>query len=386
MTPSAPSRRYDLDWLRIIAFALLIFYHIGMFYVTWDWHVKSPRASEWAEPLMLITNPWRLDLLFLISGVGARYMLDKMTLLTFAGSRFHRLFWPLLFAMFIIVPPQSYYEILDAFRLGQVAPFPLSYPDFYVKYATGYGGWCDGADCLRVPTWNHMWFVAYLLVYSLILALIWPLLKRLRLRLPVWTFIVLPWLYMWLIRATLFPVFGDTHALTDDWYLHALYVFLFCLGALIGKSDTVFEAIRRGRWLWLCLATLAYAIFMPLSLWSGSDLSPLALTGLRGAREAQAWFAILTLLGFARQHLSDKDGPLRRTLNEAVFPFYIAHQTIIVVGAFYLAKLGLPLWLEFSLLVALTAGGCALTYLIVRRIGVLRPLFGLSRRNPPTPS
>jgi len=386
MTPSAPARRYDLDWLRIIAFGLLILYHIGMFYVSWDWHVKSPRASEWAEPLMLILNPWRLDLLFLISGVGARYMLDKMSLSAFAGARFSRLFWPLLFAMFVIVPPQSYFEILDAFRLGQVAPFPLSYPDFYLKYVTGYGGWCDAEGCLRVPTWNHMWFVAYLLVYSLVLALIWPLLKRIRLRLPVWTFIVLPWLYMWLIRATLFPVFGDTHALTDDWYLHALYVFLFILGALIGKSEPLFEAARRGRWLWLCLATLAYAVFMPMSLWSDANLSPSALTILRGVREAQAWFAILTLLGFARQHLSEKDGPLRRTLTEAIFPFYIAHQTITVVAAFCLAKLNLPLWAEFPLLTFITAGGCVLTYLIVRRTGVLRPLFGLSRRKPLTPS
>ena len=35
------TRRHDLDWLRIIAFLLLIFYHIGMFYVPWEWHVKA---------------------------------------------------------------------------------------------------------------------------------------------------------------------------------------------------------------------------------------------------------------------------------------------------------------------------------------------------------
>ena len=54
-------RRYDLDWLRIIAFGLLIFYHVGMFYVTWGWHVKSVYASPAVEPLMEVVAPWRLD-------------------------------------------------------------------------------------------------------------------------------------------------------------------------------------------------------------------------------------------------------------------------------------------------------------------------------------
>ena len=63
-------RRYDLDWVRIGAFMLLIFYHVGMYYVTWDWHVKSPHASSTIEPLMMLTSPWRLSLLFLVSGVA----------------------------------------------------------------------------------------------------------------------------------------------------------------------------------------------------------------------------------------------------------------------------------------------------------------------------
>ena len=81
-------RRYDLDWLRFIAFALLIFYHIGMFYVTWPYHVKSQYASTFAEPLMLIVNPWRLALLFFISGVAIRFATDRAeSRLQFAGSR-----------------------------------------------------------------------------------------------------------------------------------------------------------------------------------------------------------------------------------------------------------------------------------------------------------
>ncbi len=101
-------RRYDLDWLRITAFGLLILYHCGMFYVSWDWHVKSSRASETIEPLMMLTSPWRLTLLFLISGAATRFMADKMKVGGFLSARMARLWPPLLLGVFVIVPPQSY--------------------------------------------------------------------------------------------------------------------------------------------------------------------------------------------------------------------------------------------------------------------------------------
>ena len=59
-------RLYFLDWLRIGAFALLVLYHVGMYYVTWPWHVKSADASAALEPFMRLSSPWRLSLLFLI--------------------------------------------------------------------------------------------------------------------------------------------------------------------------------------------------------------------------------------------------------------------------------------------------------------------------------
>lgn len=139
-------RRYDLDWLRIIAFGLLIFYHVGMFYVTWDFHVKSSRASDAIEPLMMLTNPWRLTLLFLISGAATRFMADKMKPGALTWARMGRLWPPLLLAVFVIVPPQSYYEIVEALQAmpaAVAAQYPLALDNFYVKYATASGHWCD---------------------------------------------------------------------------------------------------------------------------------------------------------------------------------------------------------------------------------------------------
>ena len=124
---SPPARRYDLDWVRIGAFALLILYHVGMYYVTWDWHIKSPRASSAIEPLMLLVNPWRLSLLFLVSGAATAYMMARGTD-GLARSRSKRLLIPLAFGMLVIVPPQSYLQVVEQFG------FSGSYGDFWRRY------------------------------------------------------------------------------------------------------------------------------------------------------------------------------------------------------------------------------------------------------------
>lgn len=79
-------RRHDLDWLRVIAFGLLVLYHVGMYYVTWDWHVKSPTTHLMLEPLMLLSSPWRISLL-LISGVATAFMLRSSRRACCIGDR-----------------------------------------------------------------------------------------------------------------------------------------------------------------------------------------------------------------------------------------------------------------------------------------------------------
>ncbi len=378
MTKST-TRRYDLDWLRIIAFGLLIFYHIGMFYVTWDWHVKSDHASPAIEPLMLLVNPWRLDLLFFISGVATVFLAGKLGALRLASSRFTRLFWPLLFGMLVIVPPQSYYEIVSDIH------FSSGYLDFYGKYLTGYKGWCDQDGCLTVPTWNHLWYVAYLLAYSLVFALLWPVLKRIPLtwatRLPAPVYFAVPIALYWFAQAIVQPRFEDTHAFVNDWTVHTHSFGFFLLGALAARFDRLFDIAAKSRWLSLVTGLVAYAAVSWLrQLYYANALPiPLDIAWIVGtfAESCQAVFMIFALLGFARRHLANADGRLRRTLTEAIFPFYIVHQTLIVIFAYNLNRLHLPIAVEATILIVATAGGCWLSYLIIRAISPLRPLFGL---------
>ena len=370
------TRRYDLDWLRIIAFGLLIFYHIGMFYVTWDWHVKSDHASHLIEPVMRLLNPWRLDLLFFISGVAARFMIDKTTAQNFAWSRFNRLFWPLLFGMLVIVPPQSFYQITEHGYHG-------GYGDFYIKYLTAYHGWCDAGGCLSVPTWNHLWYVVYLLVYCLIFAGLWPLLKRVPMdwakRLPSWVYVAIPLIYYGFGDYVLDPLFPQTHAFVGDWYVHYNSAGFFVMGILAARFDRLFDIARKLRFFSLTIGLMAWLGLEYLRvLWSAGSISDFKAELVGNPIETvQAIFMMMALLGFARQHLSTTNGPLRRTLTEAIFPFYIIHQTIIVVAAYNLNRLHLPVAVEATLLVILTVAGCWLTYITIKHIPFLRPLFGL---------
>jgi glucans biosynthesis protein C len=374
-------RRYDLDWVRIGAFILLIFYHVGMYYVTWDWHVKSPHASPTIEPLMMLSSPWRLALLFLISGVATGYLLDRQGVRGFLGQRSVRLLVPLIFGMALIVPPQSYLQVVE--KLG----YQGTYLEFWRLYLTGYHGFCQGSDCLVLPTWNHLWFVAYLWVYTLVLyfgVLILPgAAARLRSfaeqRLAGVGIVLWPLVYLALIRVLLAPRFPQTHALVGDWYNHALYGAIFLLGFVLAGTRAPWAAIARARWIALGLAILGWGYVCGLLGMFGDEpgVPATALFIGRIAYTAEQWLAIVVVLGFAHRHLVH-DSAARRYLTTAIFPVYILHQTVIVVCAHALKPAHLNPLIEGPLLILVTASTCLLSYEVIRRVSLLRPLFGLT--------
>ena len=379
------TRRHDLDWIRVLAFLLLILYHVGMYYVSWDWHVKSPSAGPAIEPLMLLSSPWRLSLLFLVSGVATAYLIDRPG--PFLGPRSWRLLVPLAFGMLVIVPPQSYYELLDSRYPGG---YHAGYLAFWGRYLAADPSFCDQDGCLRVPTWNHLWFVAYLWAYTVLL---WAARRLLPgglaatgARLAGWlarggNVLLWPALLLVAARVLLVARFEQTHALVDDWYDHAQYLPVFLLGYWIARADAVWERLRALRWPALLLAAGSYA-FIAWYFGSFDDAHPppdtLRLLQ-RLAWGTMQWSAIAAILGFGRQW-SPGDSPLLRYLTSAVFPFYILHQTIIVVLAYNARPLGLHPAVEGPLLVLATALLCWLGYEIVRRVRWLRPLFGLKLR------
>ncbi len=387
MTRPMTDRRFDLDWLRIAVFGTLILYHVGMFYVSWDFHVKSSRASDTIEPLMMLVNPWRLTLLFLISGAATRFMADKMSVGALTWARMGRLWPPLLLAVFLIVPPQSYYEIVEALEALGLPQSPVL-DDFYLKYVTGSGNWCDAEGCLTTPTYNHMWFVAYLILYTLALIPLLPLLRRIPKAAAVLIagpgFILTPWLFLFIARATLFPIFGESHDFREDGYLHVVYLTTFLFGFSIAKHEPFFQRCTQWRVPALAISIVAWAALMTFYAMHSEGVDPpyWLRTLFRGVREMQAWTGIVAAIGFAHHYLRGADGPLRRVLTQAIFPFYLAHQTIIIVAGHYLDPLHMSLMVETPLLIGVTALGCWIFFDLGRRVPPLRVWIGLPSKAP----
>lgn len=378
-------RRHDLDWLRVIAFGLLVVYHVGMYYVSWGWHVKSPHAGEGPEPFMLLTSPWRMSLLFLISGVASAYLLRRLSG-SFLRQRTRQLLVPLLFGMLLIVPPQAYLQVVEQLPGG----YTESYLAFYAKYLSGYHGFCgNDGDCLRLPTWNHLWFLPYLWCYTVLAWLLWkllsaPVLERLRERtgsvLHGWRALLVPIAVLALARLLLVARFEQTHALTDDWYSHAEYGSVFFIGFIAAFNTRFWESLQRLRWQAAGLAAASYALLIYFWYFAGyNDDNPLPLAArifLRIVWAVDQWSAIAALLGFSYRW-RHADSPALRYLTVAVFPLYILHQTVIVVLAHSLKPMDIPPGVEAALLIISTFALCLAAHEIIRRSRWLRPLFGL---------
>ena len=385
-------RLTELDWLRIAAFALLMLYHLGMFYVPWDWHVKSPQPVPALEAWMQLSSPWRMSLLFVVSGAATSLMQARSSGAAGLGARSKRLLLPLLLGMAVIVPPQPYLEVVE--KLGYTG----SYLDFLARYYAGDGSFCRGKDCLDLPTWNHLWFLAYLWVYTVLLLALLRWRGGTWLAHPRWAVLTrgarllwLPCLLFAVVRLALALGFPSTHNLTWDWFNHGLFGSMFLLGAVFfGQADDrhgAWAAALRWRW-WALGGAVLLLVGMPQLLERLGGWTQLPTWGQQlwlvvgGARH---WLPVLAALGFARRWLRGRDGRWRRVLTEAVFPFYIVHQTLIVVAAHTLAPRGWPQGLEALVVLLITAAGCAGTYLLARRFAWLRPWFGLpaqSKSNP----
>ena len=367
MTPAPTQRRADIDWIRIAAFGVLILYHVGLVYAPWDWHVRSPHTIEALGLAALVTNPWRLTLLFMVSGIALRFMVRKTPPAQAFRQRLERLVPPLLFGVLVLVPPQSWIEAMEKGSFsGDLWTWWLS--EFSLA------GLRDG-----VPL-NHVWFVLYITVYSLA-ALVLARSSRLFDRLEAGLgrllaggrLLVVPIIYLALLRLLVFPWAGLTNHITDDPYNHAMSLGVFLTGFLLALREDVWTRFERMRWTSLAVAAISLPALIILS--QPVDQAPAAPANLVFA--INQWATICAVLGFGSRLLRGADGPVLRYLTDAVFPCYLAHQTLLVIAAHILKPHGLPVGIEASLLVLITLGGSLAVYEVVRRIGVLRPLWGL---------
>lgn len=368
-------RRYDLDWLRVIVFGLLIFYHVGMFFVPWGWHVKNNVIYDWLRWPMLFLNQWRLPILFVISGMGTYYALGKRNIWKFNLERYLRLGIPLAVGMLLIVPPQVYFERVTN---GQ---FTGSFLEFFTTVAF------DGIYPEGNISWHHLWFLPYLFLFSLVLSPILVYLRQNNTKFIKWIknlikrpsrlyIFVIP---LYLLETFVEPFFDVTHALIDDWFNISFSIVLFFYGFLLIATGEVFwESLKSIKTKALSIGIIAFfsQVFIWLVLEDGYVVH--AVEAL--LKVVNIWSWILVLFAYSAKYLNRPSKKLAYA-NRAVYPFYILHQTITVAIGYYLIKLDWGLLAKASILVIGTFGLSWLIYdLIILRIPLLHPLFGLKQK------
>ncbi|RZA17345.1 MAG: acyltransferase, partial [Proteobacteria bacterium] len=245
--------------------------------------------------------------------------------------------------------------------------------------------------------------MAYLWPYTLLLLAAEPLLRRARawmaeptrLRRTAGLLLLTPVAWMLWVRLWLAPRYPETHAFLGDWTVHAESLPLFLLGYLLATQDWFWAWVQGMRWRTLVVAALAIGIELGLRWISRHPPTGpipdwamlLPWQGIeRSARVTYAWIALLAIFGWARVLL---DRPFRWLpyCSEAVFPWYILHQTLIVALAYWLVPLRMGGVAEALLVVGGTIAGCLLLHeFCIRRVDVLRPLFGLKRRQELAPA
>jgi glucan biosynthesis protein C len=361
-------RRYDIDWIRVIVFDILIIYHVGMFFVDWGWHIKNNEIVDWIKIPMLFINQWRIPILFVVSGMGTRFALSYRSGPTYMRERFARLFIPLVFGILIIVPPQIYIE-----RLTQGIPF-ASFLDFYPHYFEGI--YPEGNF-----SWHHLWFLPYLLIMSLLATPIFLFLRRegnafvkpihqIITRSPLFLYLaVLP---LALIEVFLHDHYPVTHALVGDWYALTFYFTLFVLGhILICCSSAFWNAVLKIRYWTMAIGISAYLIKNSLEM-------PPEIQDL--IKVINMWSWILTIFGFSAKYLNQESSIIKYR-NKAVYPFYILHQTITVICGYYLINAPMHYSWKMIIMIVVTFLGAWIIYeFIILRIPFLQPLFGVKRK------
>ena len=369
-------RRYDLDWLRVMVFALLILYHVGMFFVPWDFHIKNNEIIYGFKWPMLFLNQWRLPILFMISGMGTAFALSYRSGWQFIKERNVRLGLPLLFGMLFIVPPQVYFERLSS------GAFDGSYLSYLTSVAY------DGIYPSGNLSWHHLWFLPYLLVYSIILTPIFLYLRnhptnkfvegwksRLNKKpFSIYLFVI----PLFLFESLLEPFFDITHNLYWDWFNFISSLTLFFYGfLLISVKEAFWSAIEKIKSYTLRIGILTFLGLLTIWIFFEDSLTIHFIEA--SLKVVNFWSWILTIFGYAAIYLN-KPSKLLGYCNKAVYPFYILHQTIMITIGYFLMDLE---WGYLSKFVILVVGTFMITWFLyeflIRRIFFLKPLFGLKK-------
>ena len=353
MKTSVSERRYDIDWLRVIAIGLLLIYHIGIGFQPWGVFIGFIQNDKSIEALwipMTMINIWRIPLLFFVSGMGVSFALRKRNWKQLLKERAGRILLPFLFGLFFIVPIHS-----------------LIWQKYYHQ------------DIQYTPGPGHLWFLANIFIYVVLLLPVFIFLKK-NIQGRMIRVLQKTYSHPLGILTVSIPFMLETILVRPETYeLYALTLHGFLLGFLafffgftfVLTGNAFWQTAARWRWMFLSAGLIFYGIRL--------SVFDLEAPGYLMALESNAW--IFSIFGFANRYLNHSSKTLSY-LSEAAYPVYIIHMIFLYLASLLIFPLEIPAPLKFMLTIILTGTGCFITYeYLIRRMPVLRPLFGLKLNN-----
>ncbi len=386
---TATVRLYFVDWLRVLSMIAVFFFHNARFFDMFDdWHVKNATTSMAPTVLIAFLGQWIMPIFFVLAAAGTYYALKFRSAIQYVQERTKRLLIPLVFGMLVIVVPQAYFEVVSHTHVTSI-----SYLQFYPQFL---------GRLSQLP-WYHLWFLAYLFAFSLITL---PVFRGSRIdedidsRLAIvfarpWIF--LPFLVFLLafVNIILNPqsFWGNTGS--GGWNIIAYFLF-FVSGYLIFSSPRIMETVKKLSWVALAagivtLVTIVLFFIEPLA----DEEKCFGTTTFAVARIVQglnSWLWILAILGIGSRFLN-RNSKFLDYSNEAVLPFYILHQTVIISVGFYVVQWNIGIPAKYAIISSTSFIIIMAIYeLLIRRVNALRFLFGmkikkkeLPRNNAPAP-
>jgi peptidoglycan/LPS O-acetylase OafA/YrhL len=351
-------------------------YHCGRFFNNEDWHVKNPQTSYGITLSLVIVGQWMMPLFFVLSGMSSYYALTYQSAAKYVRSRVKRLVVPLVFGMLVVIAPLQVY--LERVSHQQ---FTGSFWQFYPYYFDGWYGYSGNFAWMGI----HLWYLEVLFVFSLIMLFPFIYLKSntgaillsktaMSLRKPGCIFLLAIPIAVMEYIANL-PAVSHTTLGTrafGGWSILPYLVF-FTLGYIIASDLKFGPIIEKQRMAALmtgvCITALGFFLVE-----SGYPLPGWLLALLRAFN---AWAWLIVICGFGSRHLNFSNRFLRYA-SEAVLPFYILHQTVILAIGFYVVQLDTAIWAKYLIIAAISFLAIIALYdLLVKRINILRFLFGM---------
>jgi peptidoglycan/LPS O-acetylase OafA/YrhL len=384
-------RRYDIDWLRVTAMLAVFIFHCTRFFDTEGWHLKN---SEQSYTLFVLVRglfwPWLMELLFLLSGAGSWYALKSKTATEYLYERFKRLLIPLYtVGLFILLPLQFYFELVtDA---GYSGTFWQIIPRYFARlHPPQITSWPE--MLLPIPFSGHLWFLQFLFLISLVTL---PLLLCLKSewgqrwigKLAGWCdhrggifLFVIP---LALILISLRGLFRGQNSWADFlWY--AIY---FIIGYVMVADKRFTKAFNRHQWVCLVLWIIGFfgggglfVLALGYDPMPGNESLSFIYVLYQIVWSIASWSAVVFMLSLGAKYLNFTHKMLAHS-NEAVLPFYLFHQTIILIVGFFVIRWNIGILPKFLIVTMISFVLILVSYeLFVKPFDIMRFFFGMRPR------